>query len=75
MKDVFPARLRSIRKMRGLSLRENVFAQQGNNKICMVLQISEFYLLFSLSDEDVLEHNRILYRTLYQPLEELLRDL
>lgn len=32
MKDVFPARLRSIRKMHGLSLRENVFAQQGNIK-------------------------------------------
>ncbi len=46
------------------------------NKICESLQIPESYLLlFSLTEEDIPEHKRILYRTLCEPLkEELMRD-
>mgnify|MGYP001777059552 CR=1 FL=1 len=47
------------------------------NKICKALQIPESYLLlFSLSEEDIPEQKRILYRTLCEPLkEELMRDI
>lgn len=47
------------------------------NKICKALNIPESYLLlFSLSEDDIPENKRILYRTLCEPLKnELLRDL
>lgn len=47
------------------------------NKICEALQIPESYLLlFSLSEEDIPEEKRILYRTLCEPLKnELMRDI
>lgn len=46
------------------------------SKICSSLKIPESYLLlFSLTEEDIPEEKRILYRTLCEPLkEELLNE-
>ena len=46
-------------------------------KICQALEIPESYLLlFSITEDDIPEEKRILYRTLCEPLrEELIRDL
>ena len=47
------------------------------SKICKALEIPESYLLlFSITEEEIPEEKKILYRTLCEPFrEELIRDL
>lgn len=50
-------------------------AKETINKICQSLAIPESYLLlFSLTEEEIPEDKRILYRTLCEPLKKELLD-
>lgn len=52
-------------------------AKNTINKICQALQIPEAYLLmFSITEEDIPEGKKILYRTLCEPFRnELINEL